>query len=69
MARRFRRRGDKAPAIVNRGLLDSSDYVRGQAEAASSDLKFFLAIRVTGEPDEDEPAEEDVSDDGEHELR
>lgn len=46
LARLFGRLGDEAPAIVTRGLLDASNYVRGQAHAAAGDLQHFLGIEV-----------------------
>jgi hypothetical protein len=46
LARLFGELGDEAPAMVARGLQDSSAYVRGQAYAAAGDLKHFLGIEV-----------------------
>ena len=52
LARLFGRLGDEAPAIVKRGLVDSSTYVRGQAYAAAGDLQHFLGIEIRG-PDKE----------------
>lgn len=46
LARLFGRLGNEAPAIVKRGLIDTSSYVRGQAHAAAGDLQHFLGIDV-----------------------
>lgn len=46
LARLFGQLGDGAPEIVKRGLVDPSDYVRGQAHAAAGDLQHFLNIEV-----------------------
>lgn len=46
LARIFGRLGSEAPAIVRRGLVDTSAYVRGQSHAAAGDLHHFLDIEV-----------------------
>lgn len=46
LARLFGRLGDEAPSIVKRGLVDDSNYVRGQAYAAAGDLQHFLGIEL-----------------------
>jgi len=53
LARLFGRLGDDAVGIVQSGLTDSSDYVRGQAYAAAGDLHHFLGVAVR-EPDSDQ---------------
>lgn len=52
LARLFGRLGDEAPSIVRRGLVDDSDYVRGQAYAAAGDLQHFLGIELRAPPSE-----------------
>jgi hypothetical protein len=44
LARRFGELTPEAVERVVRGLTDPSDYVRGQAHAAASDVKHFLGI-------------------------
>ena len=46
LARLFGRLGDEAPEIVKRSLEDRSEYVRGQAYAAASDLENFLGLQI-----------------------
>jgi hypothetical protein len=46
LARQFGKLEKEAPAIVKRGLVDASPYVRGQAHAAAGDLQHFLDIEV-----------------------
>lgn len=48
LARLFGRLEAEAPRIVRDGLLDASDYVRGQAHAAAGDLQHFLGVEVRG---------------------
>ena len=48
LARRFRTLDERALAIVERALKDSSDHVRGQAWAAAGDVCFFLGWKVSG---------------------
>lgn len=52
LARLFGRLGDEAPSIVKRGLVDDSNYVRGQAYAAAGDLQLFLGIELCAPPSE-----------------
>jgi hypothetical protein len=44
LARLHGKLGKPEIAIVQRGLHDPSDYVRGQANAAADDLKQFLGV-------------------------
>jgi hypothetical protein len=46
LARQFGKLKKEAPAIVKRGLVDASPYVRGQAHAAAGDLQHFMDIDV-----------------------
>lgn len=39
-------RPEEVRALVCAGLADASDYVRGQAEAATMDLRHFLKWRI-----------------------
>jgi hypothetical protein len=52
LARLFGRLGDEAPLILKRGLVDDSNYVRGQAYAAAGDLQHFLGIELRMPPSE-----------------
>lgn len=52
LARLFGRLRDEAPSIVKRGLVDDSNYVRGQAYAAAGDLQHFLGIELRAPPSE-----------------
>lgn len=47
LARLFGRLGNEAPQLVKNGLLDTSEYVRGQAHAAADDLRHFLGVEVS----------------------
>jgi hypothetical protein len=47
LARLFGRLGDEAPGLVKNALLDTSEYVRGQAYAAAGDLRHFLGIETS----------------------
>jgi hypothetical protein len=44
LARRFGQLTPEAVKCVAAGLADPSDYVRGQAHAAASDIKHFLGV-------------------------
>lgn len=46
LARLFGRLGEEAPSIVKHGLVDVSNYVRGQAYASAGDLQHFLGIEL-----------------------
>ena len=46
LARLFGRLGDEASPIVKKGLVDASEYVRGQAYAAAGDLQHFMGIEL-----------------------
>lgn len=52
LARLFGRLGEEAPSIVKRGLVDDSNYVRGQAYAAAGDLAHFLGMELRAQPSE-----------------
>jgi hypothetical protein len=43
LARRFRRLSPEARGLIQQGLSDTSEYVRGQAHAAADDADFFLS--------------------------
>lgn len=46
LARLFGELHDRSIDVVRAGLQDKSNYVRGQAHAAASDLKHFLGVDV-----------------------
>jgi len=48
LARGFRRLSDSAKAVIEAGLKDPSEYVRGQSWAAADDVEHFLGWRVSG---------------------
>jgi hypothetical protein len=54
IARRFRRIGDEALDLVRAATVDSSVYVRGQAESAAMDLRDYLGLKVTDDMDVEE---------------
>jgi len=36
----------KVEPVIRRGLQDSSDYVRGQAQAAADDIEHYLKWKI-----------------------
>jgi hypothetical protein len=48
LARRAKKLQSPSLRLIEAGLRDPSDYVRGQAWAAASDAAFFLKVRVAG---------------------
>ena len=46
LARRFRRLDPAARDVIENGLRDKHDYVRGQAESAADDSQHFLQWKI-----------------------
>ena len=48
LARRFKALEPQSIKIIEAGLLDTSEYVRGQAHAAADDAAHFMKLDVDG---------------------
>ena len=48
LARRFKLLADDGLTTIEKGLLDSSKYVRDQAWASADDITHFLGLKVSG---------------------